>query len=82
MFATTASKDVEAADYENNLEDTIQWPFPFHGNKMNGLLLCMKNWYPGFMKEVTENVFFVVLETMTVINVYTYYKYLEFLVEN
>ena len=42
----------------------------------------MKNWYPGFMKEVTENVFFVVLETMTVINVYTYYKYLEFLVEN
>ena len=34
-------------------------------------------WYPGFIKEVIENIFFVTFVTVTVINVYTYNKYLE-----
>ena len=38
-------------------------------------------WYPGFIKEVTENIFFAALVTVTVINIYTYNKYLELLLE-
>ena len=37
-------------------------------------------WHPGFMKKVTENILFA--DLVTVINVCTYYKYLELLVEN
>ena len=80
FFATSAGKDVEAADYENDLQKiamTISIPW----QKDTWVAVKYENkWYPGFIKEVTENIFFAVLVTVTVITVYTYNKYLELLV--
>ena len=74
-------KNVKAADYKNVLQKfamTISIP----RQKDKWVVVKYENkWYPGFIKEVTENIFFAALVTVTVINIYTYNKYLELLLE-
>ena len=67
MFATSASKDVEAADYENDLQKiTMTISIPWQKDKW--VVVQYENkWYPGFIKEVTVNIFFVLLKTVIVI---------------
>ena len=84
LFATSASKDVEAADYENDLQKiTMTISIPWQKDKW--VVVKYENkWYPGFIKEVTVNMFFALLVAVIVItpttNVYTYNKYFELLV--
>ena len=73
-------KNVKAADYENVLQK-IAMTISIPRQKDKWVVVKYENkWYPGFIKEVTENIFFAALVTATVINIYTYNKYLELLV--
>ena len=67
LFATSASKDVEAADYENDLQKiTMTISIPWQKDKW--VVVQYENkWYPGFIKEVTVNIFFALLVTVIVI---------------
>ena len=67
LFATSASKDVEAADYENDLQKiTMTISIPWQNDKC--VVVKYENkWYPGFIKEVTVNIFFALLKTVIVI---------------
>ena len=60
-MATSASKDVEAADYENDLQKiAMTISIPWQKDEWDAVKYENK-WYPGFIKEVIENIFFAVL---------------------
>ena len=70
FIATSASKDGGAADYKNDLQK-IAMLISTPRQKDKWVAVKYKNkWYPVFIKEVTKNIFFVVLVTVTVIKVY------------
>ena len=61
FFATSASNDVEVADYKNNLQK-IAMTISIPQQKDKWVAVKYENkWYPGFIEELSENIFFTVL---------------------